>query len=689
LFRHSHIIKLVNQHINIPMKKTTLATLLFTCLLWHLPAQRKPGAIQPPQNITLTNCASINTPALEFSPAFYQNGLVFVSSRFKNGPVDERLGETFFELFYSDLDPNGMPLKAHSLSLEINSQLHEGPVTFNRKGTQIFFTRNNQTGGVVRTDSKGKVRLKIYQAQKGLYDWENVVELPFNSDDYSCMHPTLSADGNTMFLASNKPGGFGGTDLYMVKKVNGAWSDLINLGPDVNTEKNEAFPFFHESGMLFFASDGHSGFGGLDLFMLDLSSRVWGKVTNLGKPFNSAQDDLGFILNSEGTHGYFSSNREGGAGKDDLYLFEAPQGLQGLEVKTKMNALLSVYDAGNSRRMPGAAVRIFEKSDDGLLQNEQLYNVELKPSQANGADMVFNMVRKKEDELGEPRYLTGRNGDVTLQLEENKDYLILVSKAGYTMQEVSYSTRNVEIPQPLEVVLKPSNCLALTGTVLTEKTNRPVANAHIRVKNACTGEEGTVRTNIQGKFEYCLEMGCDFSVISEKQGYAPTRTDVSTVKIRGSRSADITMRMPLLSEAIAREPLKTGTTIVLENIYYDFNKSTVRTGEDRELESLAQLMKTYPSMEIELISHTDSQGDETYNFDLSLKRAESAKEFLMGRGIAGKRIKALGYGESKLRNHCKDGVECSDEEHRYNRRTEVRITHMDEAVAVEYEEKKN
>lgn len=647
-------------------------------------AQRKSEAVQLPQNVTLTNCERINTPSLEFSPAFYLNGLVFVSSRYKNGPIDERLGETFFELFYSDIDPNGLPLKPQALSLEINSQFHEGPVTFNKKGDQIFFTRNNQTSGVAHTDQKGKVGLKIYQAHKGLYDWENVVELPFNSDNYSCMHPTLSPDGTKLFFSSNMPGGYGGRDLYMSEKKGNTWSKPINLGPDINTEKNEAFPFFHESGVLFFTSDGHSGYGGLDMFMIDLSSRIWGKVTNLGKPFNTPQDDLGLILNEAGTQGYFSSNRDGGYGKDDIYLFEAPEGLRGLEIKSRMNVVVSVYDASNSRRMPDAAIRIFEKSEDGLLANEQLYNVELTPSDKSASDMVFKMVRKKEEELGEPRHLTGRNGDALLQLEENKDYLILVSKPGFTMQEVNYSTKNIDIPQPIEVVLQPNNCLSLSGIAVSEKNNRPIPNARVRVKNACTGREEVLNTNIEGKFEYCLEMGCDFVIISEKQGYTQGYSEVSTVKIRGSRSVDVSIPMMPTSNAAFSEPLQEGMTIVLENIFYDFNKSAIRSGEDRELESLARLMQTYPSMEIDLISHTDSRGDETYNYALSLKRAETAKDFLVSRGIAANRIKAVGYGESRLRNQCKDGVECTEEEHQYNRRTEIRITHMKETAPIDY-----
>src|SRR5690606_30884883 len=148
-----------------------------------------------------------------------------------------------------------------------------------------------------------------------------------------CMHPSLSPDGMKLFFSSNMPGGYGGRDIYMSEKQGDTWSKPVNLGPEINSEKDEAFPFFHESGVLFFASEGHSGYGGLDLFMLDLSTRTWGKVINLGKPFNTPQDDFGMIVNTEGTSGYFSSNRDGGMGKDDIYFFDANGGLQGLNIK--------------------------------------------------------------------------------------------------------------------------------------------------------------------------------------------------------------------------------------------------------------------------------------------------------------------------------------------------------------------
>ena len=277
------------------MNVKLLICCLSLCILTSNYAQR---------DILVSNAPNINTSGMEFSPVLYQNGIVYVS-RFNNGPVDEKTGETFYELFYSELDPNGLPLKPQEFSTELNSQVHEGPVSFNRRGDQIFFTRSNTKDGKTRADSEGRIGLKIYEAQRGYFDWENIKELPFNDNEFTCMHPSVSPDSKKLFFTSNMPGGYGGFDLYFVERIGESWSIPINLGPDINTSKNEVFPFIHESGVLFFTSDGHSGMGGLDLFMIDLSGRRWGRVINLGEPFNSEEDDLGIVLTPGGTRGYW------------------------------------------------------------------------------------------------------------------------------------------------------------------------------------------------------------------------------------------------------------------------------------------------------------------------------------------------------------------------------------------------
>lgn len=635
---------------------------------------------QPGSDVRVFNSNRINTSDLEFSPSIYENGLVYVS-RYENGPIDPKTGETYYELFYAELAPNGMPTKPSSFSTEINSAYHEGPVSFNRSGDLIFFSRTNTHNGVRRSDGKGRSQLKIYQASRGLFDWENVQELPFNSDDYSCMHPALSPNQEKLFFASNMPGSYGGMDLYFVEWKNGRWSNPINLGPEINTTKNEAFPFYHESGILFFSSDGHKGEGGLDLFMIDISARQWETVLNLGAPFNSPQDDLGLVILPNGHSGYFSSSRSGGFGQDDIYMFQTDKGIQGIKPQIVLDDIVRVVDKTTSRRVIGSSLRLFELNKEGLIDDKSAYDMELVPNSRTG-ELVMKMIRKKADNLGEPTAVSDRAGETILQLSPNKKYLLIASKEDYFTYELEFSTTKEGASKPLEILLEPTNCILLSGTIKSDRFQIPIPNVSIKLHNKCDGTTSIYRSNIMGNYEICLPIGCDYTLEGFKDGYEPGGTQVTTVKLRGSRSLNADFFIHPTSDAILREPIREGTIIVLENIYYDFNKSAIRKGAALDLEALAQLMDRYPSMQVELGAHTDSRGTDEYNLKLSNQRAESAKDFLLQRGVGADRIRAVGYGETAPRNHCVDGVKCSEEGYLLNRRTEVKILNINERVTI-------
>ncbi|MBK6946960.1 MAG: OmpA family protein [Haliscomenobacter sp.] len=566
--------------------------------------------------------------------------------------------------------------------------MHEGPVSFDRDENTLFFTRSNQTQGVSKADKSGKVVLKIYEATRGIYDWENVRELPFNQDSFSCMHPALSPDGTRLFFASNMPGGYGGMDIYLVERIGTTWSDPINLGPEINTIKEEAFPFMHESGTLFFASNGHRGLGGLDMFSIDIGASVWGKLANLGEPLNSPSDDFGIILkDNKGLRGYFSSNRREGMGRDDIYLFEAPTGLQGVRTPELFTLRVNVLDVGSNFPASGVSVFLFERAPDGSIKNDSAYNVELTPS-AEGLEL--NMVRKSLESMGEPDALTGRSGDAIIQMAPLRDYVILAAKDGYKTVEVPFSPESAEPGAPLNISLERSNCIELRGVVVAEGPGVPIPNARILIKSSCDGKEQWVQSNIDGAYEYCLDLGCSYTLVGKKEGYKDYQTQVSLVNVRGSRSFTVNLKMEegvpagtpekeSIPPATPGKPIAEGTVIVLNNIYYDFNKSVIRSGQARDLEALARLMNLYPSLEIELGAHTDCRGSAEYNLSLSKERAEAAKTFLINRGIGPSRIKAVGYGETQPRNGCVDGVNCSESEYQFNRRTEVKVLKIDES----------
>lgn len=277
---------------------------------------------------------SLNSEEREFSPVLFQGKLVFVTSQLKMGLPDPVSDEAYYDLLVVDLK-KGLPSgKPKNFSIDINTPLHEGPCSFSTDGKKIFFTRSNQLNGAPVLDEEGKIQLQIYEASFNGTNWSNVNILPFNKGNNSYMHPSISPDGEKLYFASNKPNGYGGYDIYFVEKEGNNWSEPINMGPEVNSNGNEGFPFMPPNGVLFFASNGHKGLGAIDLFMIDISSNRWGDLLNLGAPINSSSDDFGITL-KDYSSGFFSTNREGGRGKDDIYAFESEFPLTGILMQKK------------------------------------------------------------------------------------------------------------------------------------------------------------------------------------------------------------------------------------------------------------------------------------------------------------------------------------------------------------------
>lgn len=258
---------------------------------------------------------SFNSKFSDFG-AVKQNGrIMFTSSRAEGSNRDKIYdwnGEPFLDIYEAQPDgQNPLPVKG-----DVNTVRHEGPITFSADGKTLFFTRNNYINNRNgKKDEEGINHLKIYKATLEGSAWTNIEELPFNSNEYSVGHPSLSADGKTLYFASEAPGGMGGADLYKVTIKNGTYSSPENLGEHINTAGNEVFPFIATNDKLYFSSDGHPGYGLLDIFVVSEE----GEVQNLGEPINSSHDDFSFFTVAEESMGYISSNRSGGVGGDDIF----------------------------------------------------------------------------------------------------------------------------------------------------------------------------------------------------------------------------------------------------------------------------------------------------------------------------------------------------------------------------------
>lgn len=276
--------------------------------------------------------AGINSKYSDFGSAFLNNKIVFASARDTGSFSNRRhswTGEGFTNLYKADIIAEGTLNKAEKFSSDINSKVNESSPVFTKDGKTVYFTRNNFINGKLGKDTEKTTLLKLYKATLEGEKWTNIKEMPFNSNNYSVAHPALSADESTLYFASDMPGTSGQSDLYKIAiNLDGSFGAPTNLGNKINTEGRETFPMVTSDGELYFASDGHPGLGGLDIFVSKMDKEGhFGEVVNVGEPVNSSYDDFAFLINDKTRYGYFTSNRLGGKGGDDIYKLKETQKL--------------------------------------------------------------------------------------------------------------------------------------------------------------------------------------------------------------------------------------------------------------------------------------------------------------------------------------------------------------------------
>ncbi len=268
--------------------------------------------------------SEINTSYSEFCPTYYDNGIVFISDRPKAKVSGSNKGSriSYLSWYYSAIDETGKlgnPVKFNKKK-DIKTTFNEGPVVFYNNGNSLIFTQN--TLG----DNKTKEEVNVHQVQLYLVEknsqgrWGEASRMSFCDEEYSYAQPAISSDGKSLVFSSTKPGGFGGSDLYLSERVNGMWSEPINLGERINSKGDEMFPYILNDSVLFFSSDGHGGLGGLDICRISMIDSA--EVVKFGYPVNSSGDDFGIMYDEDGISGYFSSNRESLNKKDNIFIFK-------------------------------------------------------------------------------------------------------------------------------------------------------------------------------------------------------------------------------------------------------------------------------------------------------------------------------------------------------------------------------
>lgn len=498
-----------------------------------------------PQNL------EINTEFSDFGTTEYENGIVFASAR-GGGRKYRWNEEPYLDLYSVEKTESGFG-EVKEIDGKVNTKFHESSAVFSPNGRYMFFTRNNFFKLNYKEDDSGINRLQLYRAtlsEDGT--WDEIHKVHFNSEDYSVAHPALNLTGSRLYFASDMPGTFGQSDIFVVDvNDDGTLGEPENLGPSINTEGQESFPFMDTSGNLFYSTTGFPGLGGLDVFKSEgLDQKVAQgsnrnfPIENIGKPVNSSADDFGYYENLVTKRVYFSSNREGGKGSDDIYTFEVPECEQ-LVVGT-------VLDRKTEELIPNATVILFDGEGKEL-----------------------------------ERKTVGEDAAFEFELECETEYLVRGEMETYISDEKRFTTPQKK--QELQI--------------------RLLLDKDVQEINPCD--------------------------------------DLAKI-----------LDIPI--------------------IYFDFDKYNIRYDAEIELQKVLAVLNKYPTMTIDIRSHTDCRGTMAYNETLSENRAQSTRQYLIDNGIAAERLTAKGYGESRLVNDCgcetKDTSGCSEEEHQLNRRSEFIIT---------------
>ncbi len=747
-----------------------------------------------PKEYEATNLSEINTTKSEFSPVMYENKLVFVSEQnpdIVNYEQYDFNGQPYLNIFFTELKNEVPSSSKKAFSKKVNSNYHDGPVAFNKEQNILYFTRVSYIEN--KKNKEFINRAKLYVSDKKGKAWGKAQPFIFNSNDYSIAHPAVSDDGNSLFFSSDMPGGFGGMDIWACKKNKDGWEKPVNLGPDVNTSGSEEFPYMRKDGLLFFASDGLPGFGGLDIFSCKQIAGKWILNRNEGLGINSFADDFGiyFIDNSKG---YVSSNRDGSVGSDDIYKFTFTSKLISLD-GTILNSQ-DIFD-------PVKNVRIFLEDAQGKRLNEtrtnemgyfrfdnlapdQKYMVKIDETDAafNGkkhyyyADshnqlMRITVVNEKGEkhvfrnlpadanslpELTLPEDVTlggnllygenpsspiankqitlkDGNGNIIEQVTTNAfgafvfsklppdeiyilelseldgslpadTKVILTNKSGKEIKIVradgkggfKFNLLSVDKTTINELKVTDADLLMdLSGKLLGADKNT-LAGAKIYLFDEKGNAIDTTLTNESCKFEFKkLQAGKNYMVnIDENDARLNGMDKLFILDLKGKVLRELIRNKykgfsfnllesektnlkqmyvndPWLEVLELKDKKSKEHITIVESVYYALNEYKFDDAGQRVMDKVTQIMKNNPTIKIDISSHTDSRADDKHNLVLSQKRAKFAVDYIISKGIDAKRLKAIGYGESKLINKCGNNVTCTEEEHAQNRRTEFKI----------------
>ena len=616
---------------------------------------------------------NINSKFDDYGPFVYQDSiLIYTSNRAEDlqgfsgvKPSKERHTNLYKSGFISK-NKNYTFNKAEIMFKALDTQNNIGPASFTEDYKTCFFNSTD----IGNQESSDTLTMKVFSMEFSNGEWGKPQSINLNNKNYSIHHPFITPDGKILFFASDMPGGHGGLDLYYsIKTDNDLWDKPVNLGPLVNSEANEAFPTFKDS-MLYFSSNGQIGYGKYDLYQIDnyLSPT---EITNLGYPINSSSDDLYIFFNGS-NKGFFTSNRRGGKGGDDIFAFiRQPIDFETTSIRGKIE--FNNFPSGNTR------VDLVDDSNNILqtiITNED--GEFIFSGLGVHTKYSFNInYDNKPDSLNPRFYVLNSEGEKVLVLLQNIE-------GGYKFEALpadDYDTLPI-IPEStslLTIQLKGNIYQNVKGDLKKRVTVYVLNHKKQVIAKGYTDENGNFSfSELPPQDQYTIMLtdsisGAKIVVLNEGDRVVELKYDENNKEYYYNRLSANEDFISLQNESGEAVKIKLNENFKVDNIYYAYNSAEINEAAAKSLDRLVKLLKLNKHISIVLYSHTDSRGGNDFNLKLSQRRAESAKNYLVSKAIEPERIEAVGMGETKLVNRCKDGVNCSEEEHAENRRTEFVI----------------
>ena len=538
-----------------------------------------------------------NSIYTDFSPTYYKENMVFSSgrqSRDYRGDKYDWNGEFFLDLFLYDHTQENKN-KIVRFGNSIGSKFHEGAICFSSDFKKMFFTRSNYFKGKLKRDEKGVNNLKIFIAEEKKGRWKVSAEFPYNSDEYSVGHPSLSADGKVLYFVSDMPGGYGGTDLYKSTQVDGEWTEPVNLGERINTKGDEMFPFFNSRNSLFFSSNGHAGKGGLDLYVVNTYGQSF-KPGHLGSPMNSSADDFSLVMHPDGRVGHFASNRIGGLGEDDIYSFEIQKDNRvNLVIKDSLNENFIIPDRINLIKPKGVEV----KYDDDKNQ----YSFDIKGEQA------YRILIEKADHYPIDTILYSHILDAEMTYYFKMKERQTLPSTNMNFATTDLSSGKLLVPDILQII------------------EPEIIDLH--------PELGL------GNYAVQLENNTNYRIFAKKDGYYALDFSFFYSDSVANIYHELAMRL-MTNKDIENEFLPEE----LATVYFDFDKSDVKAEAFDNINKVVKLLKKNNQLMVTLVARADVRGTSEYNDALAFRRAAATREFFVKEGVDIKRVVILALGET-------------------------------------------